>query len=119
MATAKAYLAKHIFTGEWLHEHAAIVSEGMITNVLPAAALDPQMEAVHFNRQILAPAFIDSQIYGAYDKLFSVYPDTNSLALLNQYSNSGGAAFVCQLLSTCPKYFSNVLMPSDHIGKRR
>ncbi len=98
---AKAYIATLIFTGEqWLHQHAAIVSDGIITNVLPVTALDPQMEAEHFNGQILAPAFIDLQIYGAYDKLFSVYPDTNSLGLLNKYSSSGGAAFCMPTVAT-------------------
>lgn len=98
---AKAYIAKHIFTGEqWLHEHAAIVDDGMITAVLPVAALDPQIEAVNFDDHILAPAFIDLQLYGAYEKLFSVYPDTDSLQLLNKYSNSGGAAFCMPTVAT-------------------
>ncbi len=98
---AKAYIAKLIFTGEqWLHEHAAIVVEGIITDVLPVSALDPLMESVHFNDHILAPAFIDLQIYGAYEKLFAVYPDTDSLQLLQKYSSSGGAAFCMPTVAT-------------------
>ncbi len=98
---AKAYIAKHIFTGEqWLHEHAAIVADGIITDVLPVTSLDQQMEAVNFSDRILAPAFIDLQIYGAYEKLFSVYADTDSLQLLNKYSNSGGAAFCMPTVAT-------------------
>lgn len=98
---AKAYIAKHIFTGElWLHEHAAIVVDGLITDVLPVSALDTQMEAVNFNDHILAPAFIDLQIYGAYEKLFSVYPDTDSLQSLNKYSSNGGAAFCMPTVAT-------------------
>jgi N-acetylglucosamine-6-phosphate deacetylase len=98
---AKAYIAKLIFTGEqWLHDHAAIVDDGIITNVLPITALDPQIETVYFNEHILAPAFIDLQIYGAYEKLFSVYPDTDSLQLLNKYSSSGGAAFCMPTVAT-------------------
>ncbi len=98
---AKAYIAKHIFTGEqWLHEHAAIVVDGMITDVLPVSALDTQMEAVNFDDHILAPAFIDLQLYGAYEKLFSVYPDTDSLQSLNKYSSNGGAAFCMPTVAT-------------------
>jgi len=94
MAASKAYIPKIIFTGEqWLHEHAAIVSDGMISGILPIAELPANVEPAYFNDHILAPAFIDLQIYGAYEKLFSVYPDTYSLELLNSYSNDGGAAF--------------------------
>jgi N-acetylglucosamine-6-phosphate deacetylase len=98
---AKAYIAKLIFTGEqWLHEHAAIVDNGIITDLLPATALDADMESVYFSDRILAPAFIDLQIYGAYEKLFSVYPDTDSLLLLNKYSSIGGAAFCMPTVAT-------------------
>lgn len=98
---AKAYIAKKIFTGEqWLHEHAAIVIDGIITDVRPATALDPLIDTVHFSNHILAPALIDLQIYGAYDKLFAVYPDTDSLQLLHKYSSSGGAAFCMPTVAT-------------------
>ncbi len=101
MAASKAYIANQIFTGEqWLHKHAAIVADGIITNVLPAAELDADMEAVNFSEGVLAPAFIDLQIYGAYEKLFAVYPDAYSLQLLNSYSNSGGAAFCMPTVAT-------------------
>lgn len=101
MPALKAYTAKLIFTGEqWLHDHAAIVADGIITDVVTVTAVDPQTELVHFNNSILAPAFIDLQIYGAYDKLFSVYADTDSLQLLNQYSNNGGAAFCMPTVAT-------------------
>jgi N-acetylglucosamine-6-phosphate deacetylase len=101
MAALKAYTAKLIFTGEqWLHQHAAIVADGIITGVLPAAALDPLMETEYFSESILAPAFIDLQIYGAYEKLFSVYADTDSLQLLNKYCSSGGASFCIPTVAT-------------------
>lgn len=101
MAASKAYIAKLIFTGDqWLHQHAAIVNDGIITDVLPVAALDPLIDAVYFSDRMLAPAFIDLQIYGAHQKLFSVYPNTDALQLLNSYSNSGGAAFCMPTVAT-------------------
>ncbi|HQW93058.1 MAG TPA: N-acetylglucosamine-6-phosphate deacetylase, partial [Ferruginibacter sp.] len=58
------------------------------------------MEAAYFDNSILAPAFIDLQIYGAYEKLFAIYPDTDSLQLLNKYSSGGGAAFCMPTVAT-------------------
>ena len=101
MAAAKSYIANLIFTGEqWLHEHAAIVADGIITDLVPVSVLDPLIESVNFGNTILVPAFIDLQIYGAYEKLFAVYPDKDSLQLLNSYSNNGGAAFCMPTVAT-------------------
>lgn len=101
MASTKAYIADLIFTGnEWLNEHAVIVENGIIKTVLPAKDVSPVIETEYFTQTILAPAFIDLQIYGAYEKLFAVYPDTDSLKLLNDYSKSGGAAFCMPTVAT-------------------
>jgi len=101
MAATKAYIADLIFTGnEWLNNHAVIVEEGIIKTVLQAKDIPPGIEPVYFDQSILAPAFIDLQIYGAYEKLFAVYPDTDSLHLLNKYSSDGGAAFCMPTVAT-------------------
>lgn len=101
MTVPKAYISNLIFTGdEWLNEQAVIVEEGIITTILPVHALPSDIETEYFSNSILAPAFIDLQIYGAYEKLFAVYPTTESLALLNTYSNKGGAAFCMPTVAT-------------------
>lgn len=41
---------------------------------------------------IIAPAFIDIQIYGAHGKLFSQYPNVDSLHKLYKYCSCGGAS---------------------------
>ncbi|MBL7700710.1 MAG: N-acetylglucosamine-6-phosphate deacetylase [Ferruginibacter sp.] len=101
MGAAKAYIANLIFTGdEWLNHHAVIVEDGIIKKVLSKTDIPAGIETKNFGESIIAPAFIDLQIYGAYEKLFAVYPDTNSLHLLNKYSNSGGAAFCMPTVAT-------------------
>ncbi len=84
----KFYTAAKIFTGEeWLTAKAIAVSEGRIIDIVDAACVTAEKQAY-----ILAPAFIDVQIYGAYGKLLSVYPDTASLHLLYDYCSKGGAS---------------------------
>ena len=73
----QVYAAEKIFTGnEWLTDHAVIVAGGKITDIV---AYDKLNEKPSVKYHLLAPAFIDVQIYGAHDKLLSVYPDTDSL----------------------------------------
>ena len=101
MAAAKAYIANLIFTGdEWLQEHAVLVEQGIIKNILPVTEIPAGTEPVYFTDNILAPAFIDLQIYGAYEKLFSVHPTAEALGLLNKYSNAGGAAYCMPTVAT-------------------
>lgn len=96
MATARAYAASKIFTGDaWLHNHIVLADESKITAVIPSPSLPPGIVVQHFPDAILVPAFIDLQIYGAYGKLLAVYPEADSLRKLNDYCRSGGAAY-CQ-----------------------
>ncbi len=78
------YSAKHIFTGdEWLNDHSIIVEDGVIIDIIPSTS-----PAQHHT---ILPAFIDLQLYGAYGKLFSVYPTAETLSLIHQYCCKGGA----------------------------
>lgn len=56
--------------------------------------------AEHFDGCIIAPAFIDLQIYGAYERLLAVYPEQDSLSMLNAYCKKGGAAFCLATVAT-------------------
>ena len=94
-----AYTAEKIFTGnEWLHHHAVIVKDEIILEVVPADSL--QKDIPVFQSHILAPAFIDIQIYGAREQLFSVYQNTESLAKLYEHCVSGGAKHFLPTVAT-------------------
>lgn len=84
------YKAEKIFTGnEWLYGKAIAVAGGKIAGIVEAATVkEGPCEESH----IIAPAFIDVQIYGAYGKLVSVYPEAASLHLLYDYCSKGGAS---------------------------
>ncbi len=101
MTGIKAHIPHLLFTGdEWLKEHAVIVERYLIKDILPVMALPSGIETESYPGSILAPAFIDLQIYGAYEKLFAVYPEASSLKLLNEYSNKGGTAFCMPTVAT-------------------
>lgn len=95
------FTAKQIFTGEqWLSQHAVLVDKGRIQDIIPLSELDTKDAVTHFDNCIIAPAFIDLQIYGAYGKLLSVFPETDSLYQLNAYCNRGGAVYCLPTVAT-------------------
>lgn len=96
MPEKKIYTAKNIFTGEeWLKDQSIVVHEGIIEDIIPATA-SPDCDTI-------LPAFVDLQIYGAYGKLFSVYPEPGTLALIHQYCRSGGAYWFQPTVATNTK----------------
>jgi len=101
MATTQAFSAAKIFTGDsWLYDHVVMVERSKISGVIPSRALPPGVVVQHFPDAILAPALIDVQIYGAHEKLLSVYPEADSLEKLNDYCRGGGAAYCLPTVST-------------------
>jgi N-acetylglucosamine-6-phosphate deacetylase len=85
----RIFLAERLFTGsQWLEHHAAVIKNGKIIDVLANENIQGQPFSKCY---ILAPAFMDIQIYGAHGKLFSVYPETDSLHKLYDYCLQGGA----------------------------
>lgn len=96
----KAYQANKIFTGtEWLENKAVLCENGKIKDIVSPESLpaDLQKEEV---AEILAPAFIDIQIYGAGSKLFSMYPTPGTLSVMNKHCTAGGASFFLPTIST-------------------
>jgi N-acetylglucosamine-6-phosphate deacetylase len=97
----KTYTAQRIFTGDvWLTDHAIITENGFINSVVPVSSLATFQKVYSFNNAIIAPAFIDLQIYGAYDRLLASYPEAGSLSKLKEYCEKGGAAFCMPTVAT-------------------
>ena len=86
----QVYAAEQLFTGnEWLAQHAVVIRDEKIADIVSFDSLDDKNIPIH---PIIAPAFIDMQIYGAAGKLFSVYPEADSLQKLYDYCSAGGAS---------------------------
>jgi N-acetylglucosamine-6-phosphate deacetylase len=95
------YTAPRIFTGaEWLTNHAIITSNGWIQEIIPADQLPAGSVTQNFPDAFIAPAFIDLQIYGAGEKLFSVFPEVDALQRLNVYCRSGGTVYCLPTVAT-------------------
>lgn len=101
MPFSTAYIAEKLFTGsEWLTNHAVLVDNDTIAGVVPVSELPASIPVQSFPNAILAPAFIDLQIYGAYGKLLAVYPDADALFKLKEYCAKGGAAYCMPTVAT-------------------
>ncbi len=102
MSTKKAYAAATIFTGtDELRHHAVLVNEGKIEALVPAIAVPGEYEKEELGEEtIIAPAFIDLQIYGAYNRLLSLYPDAFTVSEIVRYSKEGGAAWCMPTVAT-------------------
>ncbi|MCB0645869.1 MAG: N-acetylglucosamine-6-phosphate deacetylase [Saprospiraceae bacterium] len=101
MNKQEIFIAKTIFTGEeWLSDHAVVIDGQLITRVMPQSMIPTDAPVRDFGGQILAPAYIDIQIYGAYGKLLSEFPEVDALLRLNDYCRSGGAAHFMPTLAT-------------------
>jgi N-acetylglucosamine-6-phosphate deacetylase len=96
----KAYSADKIFTGEsWLNDHAVIIENTIIKDIIPIKELRLGLPVIQ-HTFLLAPSFIDIQIYGASSKLFSVFPSADTLYTMNEYCKSGGAKYFLPTIAT-------------------
>ncbi len=104
MTPESVYLPEKIFTGEcWLTGHAVLVRDGTIESIIPVNDVKEQANVVELKDTILAPAFIDLQIYGANKKLFSVFSTVDALHDLHEYCCKGGAALFQPTVATNTK----------------
>src|SRR4051812_38867226 len=101
MRNTKIYLAEKIFTGnELLQQHAIVVKDDMIIDIIDANTLDKNIKTVNFENAMIAPAFIDIQLYGAHKRLLAAYPDAESVKAIYEYSRSGGCSHCMPTVAT-------------------
>lgn len=95
------YTANKVFTGtEWLTNAAIIIEDDIITKIISATKLWLPVTK-HFN--CLIPAFIDIQIYGAEEKLFSVYQNTEALQSLYNHCYKNKTYYFLPTIATNTK----------------
>ncbi len=95
------YTAEKIFTGhKMLINHAMVVNGGLVENILPLVDVSAHGGIKNFGSTVIAPAFIDLQLYGAYKRLLAVYPDAATVSAIHDYCLSGGAAYCMPTVAT-------------------
>src|SRR5664279_6418042 len=96
----KAYSADKIFTGQsWKNDSAVIIENDVVVNVVPLEILPANIPVLQ-HASIIAPAFIDIQIYGASSKLFSAHPAAGALNKLKEHCNKGGTKYFLPTIAT-------------------
>ena len=108
---AVAFIVREIFTGhEILTGMAVLVREGKVLAVVPAADIPAGYRAVDLDGYILAPAFIDLQIYGGNGKLFSAELTVESLEATYEYCLQGGCTrfMITMATNSIDKFFKGI-----------
>jgi N-acetylglucosamine-6-phosphate deacetylase len=101
MNNRKTYLAERVFTGnEMLSQSAIVVENDIIINIKPVSELTPDENIVEFKNALIAPAFIDLQLYGANKRLLSALPDAITVKAIYDYSKAGGASHCMPTVGT-------------------
>jgi hypothetical protein len=109
MAERNTYYANRLFTGsKWLNQYVVVTERGAIIDILPATAIHEPYTAQF---SLMAPAFMDIQIYGAYDRLLAVYPEVTSLVYTSIVKKGVLLIFNPPLPLIVTRYSKNVLMP--------
>lgn len=99
MSETICYKARRVFTGtEMVFDHVIITRNNRIESILPASEFDEY--CINFDDGLLAPAFVDLQIYGASGRLLAVYPDAETVAAIVKYCEEGGAAYCLPTVAT-------------------
>lgn len=94
-----AFYNGRIFTGtEFLKDAFVEVDGNIITSV--GAQQPAAKNAIDLEGGLLAPAFIDIQIYGGNNRLFGEHPSVDALKATVEYSLKGGAAHILPTVAT-------------------
>lgn len=97
----KAYTNGKIFDGDQIIEgHSVLTEQGKVIQIVAKAAIPANAEIIDLQGHLLAPAFIDLQIYGGNGHLFGEFPSVEALEATYAYCRSGGATHFMPTVAT-------------------
>lgn len=99
--SATAFIARELFTGREIQTgKAVLVKEKKIVDIVSASEVPAGYRVRELSGYMLAPAFLDLQIYGGNGKLFSAEMSTESLEATYEYCLQGGCTQFMITLAT-------------------
>ncbi len=100
----KAYYNARLFDGEKWHKDACILTlNNRIVEIVDKKTLPSGINSINLNQKIVAPAFVDLQIYGGNGHLFGEYPSVLALKNTYDYCLAGGASRFLPTVATHSK----------------
>ncbi len=97
-----AYTNARLFTGEqWIEKGTVVCDKGRIISV-GTEVINSDNTVVDCGGNILISALLDLQIYGLGGKLFSAYPEAESLRILAQENKKAGVVACLATIATQP-----------------
>jgi N-acetylglucosamine-6-phosphate deacetylase len=106
-----AFLAGQIFDGHKLDRNKAVlVVDGKIISVVSIDEVPGNFRSRDFKNCLLAPAFVDLQIYGGNGKLFSTELTTEALEATYEYCLNGGCTrfMITMATNSLEKFLSGI-----------
>jgi len=98
---ATAFIAREIFTGQTIETgKAVLVKDDKIVDIVDSNAIPAGYRQRQLPGYMLAPAFIDLQIYGGNGRLFSADLTTDALEAVYEYCLQGGCTQFMITLAT-------------------
>ncbi|HEX9514464.1 MAG TPA: N-acetylglucosamine-6-phosphate deacetylase [Puia sp.] len=98
---ATAFIAREIFTGQEIQTgKAVLVREGKVVDIVPVSGIPADYRQRQLPGYMLAPAFVDLQIYGGNGQLFSAEMTTEALDAVYEYCLQGGCTQFLITLAT-------------------
>jgi N-acetylglucosamine-6-phosphate deacetylase len=96
-----AFISREIFTGhEIVTGKAVLVKDKKVVDIVSASSVPVDYLIKKLDNYILAPAFIDMQIYGGNGKLFSTELTTDALEATYEYCLQGGCTYFMITMAT-------------------
>src|SRR5271170_3368529 len=105
-----AFTAQQIFTGEqMLNQHAVLVKEGSVVALVPESNI-PASFRLRKMDGLLAPAFIDLQLYGGNGELFSTELTVEALEATYESCLAGGCTqfMITMATNSIDKFLSGI-----------
>jgi N-acetylglucosamine-6-phosphate deacetylase len=98
---SNAFIAREVFTGRDIQTGKAVLTrDGKIVDIVPVADIPSNYRVRELPGYLLAPAFIDLQIYGGNGLLFSAELSTAALEATYEYCLEGGCTQFMITLAT-------------------